>query len=162
MTANGRHDRRGEVTNLNTKRLILILLIALGALALSACSGQAAVNTWHGLAADADRAYVSAGSFIYAVDVKNGSEVWRYPAKADAKFMYFATPVLTTDGQLLIGSVGTKHDFISLDPATGKEKWAKPFSDGKGTWVASPLVLNDTIYAPNDDGFLYILDMQGN
>jgi outer membrane protein assembly factor BamB len=28
--------------------------------------------------------------------------------------------------------------------------------------VASPLVLNDTIYAPNDDGFLYILDMNGN
>jgi outer membrane protein assembly factor BamB len=63
---------------------------------------------------------------------------------------------------LLIGSAGKKHGFISLDPATGKEKWAKPFSGAKGTWVASPLVINDTIYAPNDDGFLYILDMNGN
>jgi outer membrane protein assembly factor BamB len=162
MTAIGCHDRRGEVTNLNTKRLILILLIALGALALSACSGQATANTWYGLAADADRAYVSTGGLIYAVDLKNGSEVWRYPAKADANLLYFANPILTADGQLLIGSAGKKHDFISLDPATGKEKWSKPFSGAKGTWVSSPLVLNDTIYAPNDDGFLYILDMQGN
>ena len=148
---------------MNTKRLILISLIALGALVLSACSGAgAAANSWHGLAADADRAYVSAGTLIYAVDLKNGSEVWRYPAKADASYMYFANPVLTADGQLLIGSAGKKHDFISLDPATGKEKWAKAFVDAKGTWVASPLVLNNTIYAPNDDGSLYTLDMNGN
>jgi outer membrane protein assembly factor BamB len=148
---------------LNTKRLILISLIALGALVLSACSGAgAAANSWHGLAADADRAYVSAGSLIYAVDLKNGSEVWRYPAKTDSNLLYFANPILTTDGQLLIGSAGKKHDFVSLDPATGKEKWAKPFSDAKGVWVAPPLVLNDTIYAPNADGFLYILDMKGN
>ena len=148
---------------MNTKRLILISLIALGAMLLSACAGRSTVaNTWHGLAADADRAYVSTGSLIYAVDLKNGSEVWRYPAKVDASILYFANPVLTADGQLLIGSAGKNHDFISLDPATGKEKWAKAFSEAKGTWVASPLVLNNTIYAPNDDGFLYILDMNGN
>jgi outer membrane protein assembly factor BamB len=145
---------------LNTKRLILISLIALGALVLSACSGSQAANNWHGLAADADRAYVSAGTLIYAVDLKNGSEVWRYPPKADANILFFANPILTADGQLLIGSAGKNHEFISLDPATGKEKWNKAFA--KGTWVAPPLVLNDTIYAPNDDGFLYILDMSGN
>jgi outer membrane protein assembly factor BamB len=148
---------------LNTKRLILISLLALGSLILSACTGgQGAANTWHGLAADAERAYVSAGSLIYAVDLKTGNEIWRYPAKADAAIMFFANPVLTADGQLLIGSAGKNHEFLSLDPATGKEKWAKAFVGAKGTWVASPLVLNDTIYAPNDDGFLYILDMNGN
>jgi len=147
---------------LKTKKLILISLLALGALILSACSGRSTVaNSWHGLAADADRAYVSAGSFIYAVDLKNGSEVWRYPAKADTALLYFANPVLTSDGQLLIGSAGKNHDFISLDSATGKEKWAKSFSDAGGAWVASPLVLNDKIYAPNADGFLYTLDMSG-
>jgi len=145
---------------LNTKRLILISLIALGALALSACSGSATANSWYGLAADADRAYVSAGSLIYAVDLKNGSEVWRYPAKADANIIFFAKPLLTTDGQLLIGSAGKNHEFISLDPVTGKEKWNKAFA--KGTWVATPLILNNTVYAPNDDGFLYTLDMAGN
>ena len=79
-----------------------------------------------------------------------------------SKLLFFATPVLTADGQLLIGSAGTKdHPFVSLDPATGKEKWAEPFNDNEGAWLASPLVLNDKIYAPNTDGFLYILDMNG-
>jgi outer membrane protein assembly factor BamB len=147
---------------LKTKRLTLITLLALGALLISACSGQAVANSWHGLSADAERAYISAGSFIYAVDLKTGNEVWRYPEKADTKILFYATPVLTADGQLLIGSAGAKdHEFISLDPATGKEKWAKVFVGAKGPWVASPLVLNETIYAPNTDGFLYVLDMSG-
>jgi len=146
---------------LNTKRLILISLIALGALFLSACSGAPVANNWHGLAADAEHAYVSGGTFVYAVDLKTGSEVWRYPAEADSKLLFYATPILTTDGQLLIGSAGTKHPFLSLDPATGKEKWVESFTKGKGAWLASPLVLNEMIYAPNTDGFLYILDMNG-
>lgn len=146
---------------MNTKRLMLFVLLALGALVLSACSGQPLTHTWPGLAADAERAYVSSGSFIYAVDVENGREVWRYPAEADNKLLFFASPVLTDDGQLLIGSGGSTHAFVSLDPETGAEKWTAPFMGAKGGWVASPLVMNDTIYAPNTDGFLYILDMNG-
>lgn len=137
-------------------------MLAIGAMLLSACSGSTVANSWHGLAADAERAYVSAGSFIYAVDLKNGSEVWRYPEKAESNILFFANPVLAGDGHLLIGSAGAKdHKFISLDPATGRENWAQPFTDAAGTWIASPLVLNETIYAPNADGFLYILDMDG-
>jgi outer membrane protein assembly factor BamB len=146
---------------LNTKRLILISLIALAALVLSACSGSPAANNWHGLAADAERAYISSGTFVYAVDLKTGKEVWRYPAEANSKLLFYAPPVLTADGQLLIGSAGSTHPFVSLDPATGKEKWTEAFSKGKGAWLASPLVLGEKIYAPNTDGFLYILDMNG-
>lgn len=145
--------------NLNTKRLLLILLIALGALALSACSGAPVANNWYGLAADAEHAYVSGGSFIYAVNLQNGIEAWRYPAEADSKLVFYANPVLTADGQLLVGSAGTTHSFISLDPATGRENWVETF--GKGSWLASPLVLNETIFAPNTDGFLYVLNMTG-
>jgi len=137
-------------------------MLVLSSAILSACASRGVVtNNWPGLAADAERAYLSEGSLIYSVDLKTGKEVWRYPAAANSTNVYFANPVLTPDGQLLIGSAGKNHDFISLDPATGKENWAKPFSDAKGGWVASPLVLNNTIYAPNTDGFLYILDMTG-
>jgi outer membrane protein assembly factor BamB len=147
---------------LNTKRSILISLLALGSLVLSACASRGVVaNSWPGLAADTERAYITEGSFIYSVDLKTGAEVWRYPAAVNSALIYFANPVLTPDGQLLIGSAGKNHDLVSLNPATGKENWAKPFSDAKSGWVASPLVLNDTIYAPNTDGFLYILDMTG-
>ncbi len=144
---------------MNTKRLILISLTALGALALSACSGAPLANNWYGLAADAEHAYVSGGSFVYAVNLQNGKETWRYPAEADGKLLFYATPVLTADGQLLVGSAGTTHSFVSLDPATGRANWVETF--GKGTWLASPLVLNETIYAPNTDGFLYVLDLNG-
>ena len=149
---------------MSMKKIYLFVLLALGAMSLSACSGSRAsiVNSWSGLSADGELAYLAAGSHVYAVDVTNGNEVWRYPAEADSGILFYATPVLTADGQLLIGSEGTNHEFISLDPATGKENWAKPFTGAKSKWVASPLVFNDTIYAPNSDGFLYILDMSGN
>jgi outer membrane protein assembly factor BamB len=148
---------------LNTKKLTLISLLVLGSLILSACTGGRGVsNNWHGVAADSERAYVSNGSYVYAVDLKNGKEVWHYPDKADAKMSFFATPFLTADGQLLIGSAGTKvHPFFSLDPATGKEKWSEPFTDNEGPWLAAPLIFNDKIYAPNTDGYVYILGMDG-
>jgi outer membrane protein assembly factor BamB len=144
------------------KKISLISLLALGAFVLSACAGgRTAVNTWPGLAADTDRAYLSNGSEIYAVNLKTGKEVWHYPESADSKHVYFATPVLTEDGQLLIGSEGTTHAFVSINPETGKENWAEAFLGAKGKWVAPPLVFNDKIYAPNTDGFVYVLDMDG-
>ncbi|MCC7117751.1 MAG: PQQ-binding-like beta-propeller repeat protein [Anaerolineales bacterium] len=146
---------------MNIKKISLILLLTLGAFALSACSGgRTAVTTWPGLTADAERAYLTTGSYIYAVDLKTGKEVWHYPESADGKHVYFATPVLA-NGQLLIGSEGTNNAFVSLNPETGKESWAEPFLGAKSKWIASPLVLNDKIYAPNTDGFVYILDMDG-
>ncbi len=144
-------------------RLLLFALFAIAALALSACSGsRSIVNNWPGLAADTEKAYVADGSFIYAVSLNNGAEAWRYPAQGNNAFHYYANPVLTPDGQLLIGSAGTKHDFVSINPATGKDNWAAPFTKAQGIWVASPLVLNNLIYAPNTDGNLYILNMDGS
>ena len=146
---------------MNMRKISLISLLVLGAFVLSACSGQAVVNTWPGLAVDAERAYLSNGSYIYAVDLKTGKEVWHYPESGDAKHLYFATPVLTADGQLLIGSEGTTHGFVSINPETGKDNWAEPFLGSKGKWVAPPLVFNDKIYAPNTDGFVYVLGLDG-
>jgi outer membrane protein assembly factor BamB len=147
---------------LNTKKLTLITLLVLGSVILSACTGAQVSNNWHGIAADSEYAYLANGNHVYAVDLKNGNEIWRYPEKADSKLSFFAAPVLTADGQLLIGSAGTKdYSFVSLDPATGNEKWSEPFNENEGPWLAAPLVFNDKIYAPNTDGFVYILDMDG-
>lgn len=148
---------------MKNKKLTLFFLLIIGALILSACAGgRTFTNNFPGLAADNERAYISTGSLIYAVDVQSGREVWRYPEDPGNEFLYYANPVLTEDGQLIIGSAGTNHTFVSLDPATGQENWAKVFSGVKGAWLASPLVFNDTIYAPNTDGYLYIVDLEGN
>jgi len=146
---------------LNTKRLFLFFLLALAALTLSAC-GQAPVNNWPGLAVDEAKAYLASGSFVFAIDLQSHNEVWRFPAKADNSLHYYANPVLTPDGQLLIGSAGTNHAFSSLNPDTGKENWPAPFTKAKGEWIASPLVFNDLIYAPNADGSLYVLKLDGS
>lgn len=144
---------------MNKKKLILIPAFALMAFFIGGCSAKP--NNWAGLSADGERAYLATGSEVYAVDLGTGKEVWHYPEKADGKRLYFANPVVTPDGQLLIGSEGTAHVLLSLDPKTGKENWAEPFSAANGLWVASPLVLNDRIYAPNTDGNIYVLDMDG-
>ncbi len=145
---------------MNMKKLSLVFLFVLGVLVLSACTGAPLTNNWPGLSTDSQRAYLATGTFVYAVDLETGSEVWRYPQEADAKLLYFSSPVLTADNQLLIGSAGTTHTLVSINPETGREVWANPFS-AKGAWVASPLVLNDRIYAPNTNGFIYVLDMEG-
>ena len=144
------------------KKINFFILLALGAVLLSACSGRASlVNTWAGLSADGERAYLASGYHVYAVDVQTGKEVWRYPEETDSNIIFYANPVLTPDGQLIVGSEGNNHELVSINPETGKDNWAEPFMTAKGKWVASPLVFNDTIYAPNSDGFLYILDLNG-
>ena len=144
------------------KRFTLIMLVLLAALLLSSCvSGSAARGgtSWPGLAADADNVYIADGTYVYAAALKNGKQLWKFPDKSSSSF--FAAPVLTQDGQLLVGSEGNDHALYSIDPKTGKEKWPSPFKDAKDRWVASPFVFNNTIYAPNADGKLYILNMDG-
>lgn len=140
---------------------ILSMVLVLPAL-LSGCSASAMrTNSWSGLRTDADTAYLTNGSFVYAVDLKNGSQLWRYPTEsADRKESYFATPVLTDDGQLLIASAGSKHSLTSLDAANGTVNWSYAATDS--TWLAAPTVVGDTIYAPNTDGSLYALQLDGS
>lgn len=140
------------------KRLTLISLILLGAILLSACSASATRGTsWPGLATDANNAYLADGSFVYAVRLGDGAKVWQYPDKSGPQ-VFYSNPVLTADGQLLVGSAGTDNGLTSLDIATGKLKWAVPFVGGD-RWIASPLVVGDTVYAANNDGTLYALQL---
>jgi outer membrane protein assembly factor BamB len=136
------------------KRLTLISFIGLGALLMSAC-GTPTTASWPGLTADSDRAYLASGSFLYAVRLSDGQKVWQYPDKAGPQHFY-SQPVISPDGQLLVGSAGADNGLVSLDPATGQTKWAAPFV-ASDHWVAPPLVLKDMIFAPNNNGTLYAL-----
>jgi len=143
------------------KVFILVVAVMLSTL-LSGCSASAMrSNSWAGLSADAEKAYLANGSFVYAINLNNGNQAWRYPTeKADTKESFFAPPILTEDGQLLITSAGTNHSLVSLNPANGSTNWT--FSDPEGIWIASPIVVDETIYAPNTDGKLYAFDLNGN
>ena len=139
------------------KRLTVISLLVLAGLLLSACSTGTSSNSWPGLAADKDNAYLAYGQFIYAVQISNGVKVWQYPAQAGNE-QFHANPVVTSDGQVLVGSSGRDYGIYSLDAKTGNPKWAKPFT-ADDQWVAPPLVVGDTVYAPNNDGKLYAISL---
>ena len=140
------------------KRFALISFVLLGAVFLSACSASAQSASWPGLSADVNNAYIAKGQFVYAVRLSDGAKVWQYPASGGSQ-NFDANPVLTPDGQLLVGSAGNDHGLYSIDPTTGKDKWTVPFTGATDRWMASPLVVQDTIYAPNNDGTLYVLKL---
>jgi eukaryotic-like serine/threonine-protein kinase len=139
------------------KRLTLISLVLLGAILLSACTAGASATTWPGLAADNKLAYLADGQYVYGIRLSDGVKSWQYPDKAGTQ-LFYANPVLTPDGQLLVGSAGHDYELTSLDIATGQPKWTAPFV-ATDRWVAGPLVVGDTVYAANNDGTLYVLKL---
>jgi len=152
---------------MKTKKILFVLVIALAAVMLSSCSGRTGfTSSWPGLATDGETAYLASGSYVYAVDLNNGKELWRYPAKASTALQFITQPVIAPDGTVIVGSAGSDHRLVALDPSslsradfnTPAEKWT--FSEAKSSWVASVLIVDDKVFAPNSDGTLYVLDLQ--
>lgn len=147
------------------KKTLFISMILLGTVLLSSCTGAIQGASWPGLAAEGDVAYLASGGFVYAVNLNDGREIWRYPASAGGtKLVFYATPVITEDGLVIVGSAGTEHDLTAIDPTdidpeTNSPVEAWTFTDATDHWVASPLVVGDKLFAPNADGNLYILDL---
>ena len=119
-------------------------------------------TSWPGLTVDpnGETAYLADNTFVYALNLANGSEKWRYPEKADNKITFFAPPVLTPDGQLLAASYDNK--IYSLNPENGQTNQGNwPFSGAKNRYIASPLVADQKVFAPSADQSLYALDFTG-
>jgi outer membrane protein assembly factor BamB len=146
-----------------SKKIVLISSLLLLSIFISACSSSVYASTsWHGLTADANYAYLAAGTQVYGVDLNTGLQKWKFPAKPNAKGFY-ANPVLTEDGQLLVPSYDHKLykiDPNNLDPTSGSptSKWSSP-PDLKNRLIASPLVIGNTIYQPSSDGNLYLVNL---
>ena len=99
------------------KKLILVTTILLGAVLLSACAGGAIRGmSWPALTTDGNAAYLADGPFVYAVSLGDGREIWRYPAECNNKLIFYATPGVTPDGLVIVGSAGTDHSLIALSP----------------------------------------------
>ncbi|MGE5072930.1 MAG: PQQ-binding-like beta-propeller repeat protein [Anaerolineae bacterium] len=141
------------------KRLTVISIILLASVLLSACTAGASSSSWPGLTADKDNAYLGVGPNLYAVRLSDGFKVWQYPPQGTNNGQeFYSNPVVTPDGQVLAGSSGRDYALYSIDAHTGKDKWAAPFK-ASDHWVASPLVVGSTIFAPNNNGTLYALDL---
>ena len=150
-----------------SKKFVFVIVILLGAVLLSACAGGPVHgSTWPGLAADGGgTAYLADGPFVYAVNLSDGRETWRYPGQDDRDngYAFYSPPALTPDGLVIVGSAGTDYSLVALDsnrinnnaPA---EAWT--FTGARDHWRAAPLVFEDKLFAVNSDGNLYVLNLQ--
>jgi outer membrane protein assembly factor BamB len=139
------------------KHILLIITLLALSFVLSACGIRVMPSSWPGLTVAGDTVYVAYSNFIYALEADDGDEIWRFPEEAEGSLAFFANPVLTGDNQLLVGAYNSH--FFSLDPETGQDNWST--EDIENLWIASPLVVDDAIYAPNADHTLYSLDENG-
>ncbi len=136
-----------------------ILLLGLS-LFLSACSGSAmATNSWPGLTIDpaGETLYVANNTFVYALNLANGTEKWRHPSEADNKVTFFAPPTIASDGQVILPAYDSK--LYSLNPETRAINWT--FSEAKNRYIASALVLDDQVIAADSDNSLYSVSLSG-
>jgi outer membrane protein assembly factor BamB len=145
---------------MKSKSTIILFALLVISLFLSACAGggTTVATSWPGLTTNGDTAYLAYNQHVYAINVANGTEKWRFPLEANNKVSFYTTPVMTPDGQLIVG--GYDNVLYSLDPQTGKENWA--FRGARNRYIGNPLVNDAGIFAPTADENLYALDFQGN
>src|SRR5215217_4543072 len=148
-----------------SKKFLFLTMSLLAVILLSACSsGAVRGTTWPGLTASNDTAYLADGSFVYAVSLKDGKELWHYPGSRSSKLLFYSTPFVTVDGLVIVGSAGNDRSLVAIDPSNIDpntkahiESWK--FTGAKDHWVAAPLEIDNRLFAPNADGNLYVFDL---
>jgi outer membrane protein assembly factor BamB len=127
------------------------------AVILVGCANAGVASSWPGLTLSNGTAFVSYNTQIFAIDTRNGGEVWRFPQEADNRHQYYAAPAFG-ENLLVAGSYG--EYLVALDVETGQQKWS--FDGARDRYIGPALVTDGTVYAPNTDGHLYVLDSEGS
>jgi outer membrane protein assembly factor BamB len=146
-----------QIMNKNLLKAFPVLAILIIGLLLSSCVG-ALTPSYPGLLVTTDTAYIANAPYVYSINLADGAMIWRQPDKAENAKQYFAAPVLSPDGSLLLTG-DYANNLTGRDPKTGAIKWT--FVQAKGRWISSPLVVGNSIYAPSADYSLYALNLQG-
>lgn len=140
----------------NSRFLIILTFFILGSFLLSACAGGSVVNTWPGLAASQDTVYLAQAGKIYTITASNGTPACSFPEKPVNSVSFYAAPAIT-DNLVVAGSYGHMLYGLSKDCPNEKkvmnQQWV--FDKGTGNYVATPLVVKDTVLAPASDDKLY-------
>jgi len=144
-----------------SKLLFMMIVVVIVGSILTGCTGGAGIaSSWPGVLADpaSETVYLALNTHVYAVNLANGAEKWRFPAKADNKISFFAPPVLSEDGQLIQGAYN--HLIYSLNPQNGQQNWT--FEQATDKFIGPALADGANFYVPNSNNTLYALNTNGN
>ena len=136
---------------------LAVLMLIIMAASTGCTSSASTASSWPGYSISEGAGYFSYGTQVYALDLKNGSLLWAYPAEASASRQFYAAPAVS-DEMVVIG--GYDNSLAALDKQSGSEKWQ--FSSADDRYIGSALVVNGFTYAPNSDHYLYALDENGD
>lgn len=144
---------------MKNKILTIFVAISVLALLLTSCSasGASTATSWTGATVTDTAVYFANGPQVVALRLDNGANIWTYPEKIAATRTFLAAPVLVGD-QLILADTG--HLLTSINSRDGvTQNWQ--FTGATGKYIDSPLVVGETIVAPNSDNSLYALDLKG-
>jgi outer membrane protein assembly factor BamB len=141
------------------KKLIILFSLLATSLLLGGCSGRSTTpSSWPGITVVDNIAYVAFNHHVYGIQTNNGTETTRLPAEPiNGSTTFFHQPVVLNDNTLLVGDY--KKEIYAFDLAN--QSGDIFFDQAGGRWIATPLLVDDTIYAPNADNSLYALDTNG-
>lgn len=144
----------------NSKRFRLIALLLLASVFLSACGGVFGASSWPGMTYDAENnlVYVAYNQGLFALQAENGARLWRFPGEASNSLTLYAAPQLDAAGDLIAGDYS--NGLSSLNVANGALVWG--FDQAEDRFIASPMIGDGQIFAPNADGKLYTLSDNGS
>ena len=123
---------------------------------LSGCTSSTAASSWPGYAVEGDAIYISFNNGTYALDGKNGNLIWAFPPEEDRSRQAYAIPAIDDDLVVFGDYAG---NLVGLDKEKGTQKWA--FAEADGRYIASVLIADEMVFAPNSDHYLYTLDSDG-
>jgi outer membrane protein assembly factor BamB len=143
---------------MKNKFILVILTLTVLTISLSGCAGgRLAASGWPGLAADEETAYVAFNQHVYAVNLTNGLELWRFPGEPDNNITFYAAPAVTEDRQVIVG--GYDNILYSLNAENGQENWK--FTGATDRYIGSSLVAGEMIFAPSSDDSLFGINLKG-
>lgn len=88
-------------------------------------------------------------------DVTRTAHVWR----RDDVGTFVPTPVVYKGRVILVRDRG---EVASIDPATGRTVWENAFPKHRANYYASPLIAGDKLYAPREDGVVFVASVAGD
>jgi outer membrane protein assembly factor BamB len=88
-------------------------------------------------------------------DVTKTNHIW----KREDIGTFVPTPVVYKGHVILLRDRG---EVECIDPATGKTLWSDSFPKGRALFYASPLIAGDTLYAPREDGVVFVASVANN